>query len=531
LTTGPNVGSMESAGLMRVGIIDLGSNTARLVVMNSVPGYSFRLADEIREVVRLRQGMTKKGLSDEAVARAFSTLRMFKRYCDSTEVDVILPTATSAVREAANGADFVKRVEDEIGLSLRILDGEKEAYYGTLGALNEVRVKKGFVLDVGGGSAQISEVRDGWFKRGKALSLGALALTERFVQSDPPSRQEVKAIEHEIKKDLATIKWLKPRAGMNVIGLGGSIRNVAKIDSQRKEFPLNTLHGYRLSRKSVESILKDFLDKPLEKRLKISGLNPDRADIITAGALVLRCVMDALDASEVTISIGGLREGIFFEHFWEHLPYPVMPDVRRYGVLNLARSYHYQKSHVNHVRFLAERLFEQLSPLHGLGKTERELLDAAAMLHDLGTVIGYEGHHKHSHTLIDYNGLPGFTPRQIALIGLIARYHRQGSPELGAYRSLLDQGDLKLLQCLSSILRLSEFLERGRNAAVDDVVANWDDDTLRLTLIADEHPAVELWEAERKAAPLAEQVFGRRVVLDSIAPPTDGTASVTREGR
>jgi exopolyphosphatase/guanosine-5'-triphosphate,3'-diphosphate pyrophosphatase len=139
-------------------IIDLGSNTARVVVMNAMPGYAYRLEDEIREVVRLRQGMTERGLSEEAMGRALFTLRLFKRFCDGFRVDTILATATSAVREGANGATFVERVEREIGLSLRVLNGEQEAYYGTIGALNEVPLTQGFVLDIGGGSAQVSEV-------------------------------------------------------------------------------------------------------------------------------------------------------------------------------------------------------------------------------------------------------------------------------------------------------------------------------------------------------------------------------------
>lgn len=149
---------MDNLKPHRFAIIDFGSNTVRLVVMSAIPGYSYRLEDEIREVVRLRQGMTEEGLSDEAMARAFSTLRLFKRFCDSTGVDTVLATATSAVREAANGEEFVERIEREIGLKLQIIEGESEAYYGVLGALNEMPLSAGAVLDIGGGSAQISQV-------------------------------------------------------------------------------------------------------------------------------------------------------------------------------------------------------------------------------------------------------------------------------------------------------------------------------------------------------------------------------------
>ena len=152
--------------------------------------------------------------------------------------------------------------------------------------------------------------------------------------------------------------------------------------------------------------------------------------------MVLATVMNRLGVEEVAISRGGLREGVFFEHFWQHLPYPVNADMRRFSVLNIARNYEYQKPHANHVRYLADRIFEQLTPLHGYGAQERELLDAAALLHDIGALVGYHGHHKHSQTLININGLPGFSAREIALIGLIARYHRKGTPDYAEYRCL-----------------------------------------------------------------------------------------------
>ena len=509
---------MESIQPHRIAIIDLGSNTARVIVMSARAGYAYRLEDEIREVVRLRQGMTKHGLSEEAMARAIFTLRLFNRFCDSLQVDGILATATAAVREAANGKIFIDRVRREVGLSLRILDGDQEAYYGTIGALNEVPLVQGFVLDIGGGSAQLGEVRKRQFYRGQSLPLGALALTEKYVSSDPIKKADFDAVQTEIEQQLATISWLKKSNGP-LIGLGGTIRNLAKIEAARQEYPLNTLHGFTLSRASVEESIIMFQELSLDKRQNITGLKPDRADIILQGAMVAQAVMSRLNANELTISINGLREGLFCEQFWHHLPYPVVSDVRRFSVLNMARVYHYQKNHAMHVRFLAGRLFEQLAPLHGYGSAELELLDAAALLHDLGSIISYQSHHKHSQTLITNSGLSGFSPREIALIALLARFHRTGKPNTAEYALLLDDEDNLRLTRLAAILRLAEFLERGRNATVDDISAIWDDNDLHITLIADEYPAVELWEAERNATDLMETAFNRKLYFSSTAAP------------
>ncbi|MCZ6635490.1 MAG: Ppx/GppA phosphatase family protein [bacterium] len=503
----------------RIGVIDLGSNTARLIVMQAIPGYAYRIVDEIREVVRLQQGMTKKGLHKKAVERAFSTLRLFKRFCDTTHVDTILTTATAAVRDAPNGPAFIERVSAEINLDLQIIDGEREAYLGVLGVLNEVPFEEGYVLDIGGGSAQTSEVRKSFFHKGQSFTLGALALTERFVAHDPIKASEVKNIQKEIDHQLDTAFWAKKIHAPTLVGLGGTIRNLARIACLRHDYPLNTLHGVRLTRADVEKTIDLLRHNSNAKRKHIPGLNEDRADIILPGAMVVATVMDRLGVEDMAISTCGLREGVFLEQFWEHLPRPTVPEIKRFGVLNLARNYHYQKHHTNHVRFLCERLFDQLSPLHGYGLPELELLDAAAMLHDIGNAIGYDDHHKHSQTLIQYNGLPGFTPREIALIALLTRFHRKGKPNILDYKTLLDKDDEKLLLCLSALLRLAEFLERGRNAAVDDVSVTWTDDTLHISLIADEFPIVEMWQSEQHAVPLARAAFDRKVRLDSLAAP------------
>lgn len=513
---------MLSDQAQRIAIIDLGSNTARLVVLSTLPGYAYNLDDEIREVVRLREGMTDEGLSKEAVRRALFTLRLFKRFCDSARVDTIIATATSAVREASNGVAFVAQVERDIGLKLQILDGSKEAYYGVMGVLNEVPLADGYVVDIGGGSAQLSEVSNRRFKHGTALGLGSLALTERFVHSDPLGVHDYEAIIREISQQLFSVSWFseaRNQSGRQLVGLGGTIRNLASMGAKRQGYPLNTLHGYKVSRDSLTESIQQLQVKNLAQRRRIPGLNSDRADIILPGALVIKTIMDRLGCEQLTVSVNGLREGLFFEEFWQHLTYPVVANLRRFSVLNMARVYNYEKAHARHVRYLAGRLFDQLMPLHGYGRPELEILDAAAILHDLGTIIDYYAHHKHSQMLITNRGLAGFSSRETALIALLTRFHRKGKPRTAGFESLLKDGDDLLLTRLAAMLRLAEFLERGRNANVDDVAAFWDDNELRLTVVADEYPAVELWEAEKNAASLMETAFQRQLALESTATP------------
>lgn len=508
----------SSPASQRTAVIDLGSNSARVIVMSASAGWSFHLEDEIREIVRLREGMTSAGLSEAAMTRGVETMRLFGRFCQSLGVDRIIATATSAVREAANGEEFLARVEAQTGLQLRILSGDEEAFYGVLGAQGAVSLENGVVVDIGGGSAQVSEVKAGRFARGQALTLGALALTQRFVRSDPIKKSELQSVQIEIERQLDGMSWLGEKVGPTVVGLGGTIRNLAKIEAARQKFPLQSLNGLHLPLGALDEIIRQLSEMPLAARRRIPGLVRDRADIILPGALVIRTLLRRLGQSEVLISEAGLREGLFFEGFWRDLPYPVVADLRAWSPLNLARFYGYQEGHTAHVKHLAWQLFDQLAPLHGCGAIERQWLGAAALLHDIGTRISYNDHHKHSQTLIISSGLPGYSPREVALIALLARYHRKGAPAFGAFAPLMEAGDEAKLHHLAAILRLSEYLERSRSGVVRGVEAKFDARQLQIRLIAEENPSVELWSARQSGVELMETAFGRKTVLESAAP-------------
>ena len=256
----------------------------------------------------------------------------------------------------------------------------------------------------------------------------------------------------------------------------------------------------------------------VSQRQSVQGLKNDRADIILSGALVLQTIMERYHFEVLQISPNGLREGLFFERFWEGQAYPVPANLRDFTVLNLARFYGYHETHANNVKRLSTALFDALTPLHQYDAAARDLLGYAAILHDIGTAISYNDHHKHGETLIVSSGLPGFAPRETALIALLTRYHRKGSPATGLYDPLMYPGDERLLTWLSALLRLAEYLERGRNGNVYDVTVELTGTIVKIHLHATEYPFVELWESERNALDLMRMVCGRDVQL--LSPPT-----------
>ena len=497
----------------RIAILDLGSNSARAVVVGYIPGERFHLEDELREIVRLREGMTEQGLSAAAMERGLLTLKLFKRFCDALGVQHIVGTATSAVREAANGPEFLQRVEQETGLALRILDGEEEAKFGVLGALNAICLRQGVVLDIGGGSAQVSQVLENSFARGEALTLGALALTERFVHSDPIKKSELRAVKAEIARQLSSVAWLRNTKG-SLVGLGGTIRNLAKMAAAGQNYPLESINGYVLSEGALENIIAQLCELPLASRRRIPGLVRDRADIILPGALVLQGLMRHLKLGAVTVSEFGLREGLLFDQFWNREAARRAPNLRAFSVLNLARYHNFHEAHARHVAYLATRLFEQLQPLHGWDDAELDLLHAAALLHDIGMAIKYQDHHKYSQILVLSGALPGFSPREIALIGLLTRYHRKGTPQPGPYASLLGQDDERRLLQLSSLLRAAEYLERGRMGLVKDIEVQIRPQQLTINLLALDDVSVELRGVRQNATSLLELAFQRPVVWE-----------------
>jgi exopolyphosphatase/guanosine-5'-triphosphate,3'-diphosphate pyrophosphatase len=500
----------------RIGIIDLGSNTTRMVIYEYERDHYFRLEDEIREVVRLREGMGRTNvLRAAAIQRAVNAMRMFKELGDDLGVSDVIIVATSAVRDAVNRESFLARVKAETGWTLRLLSGEEEGRYGALGAVNATCLRDGFVIDLGGGSAQIVEVREGLPGRAASLPLGALRLAELFLSPDKIRPEQTAALEAFIREQLQPLEWFHARPGDQLVAIGGAIRNLGKIDQVKKRYPLSSIHGYRLAASDVDAMADQLWRYSLKKRRRVSGLRVDRADIIPAAAIAYKLLLQQGGFDEVTISRPGLREGLFFEHYLSHLPRPLFPDLRHFSILNLARIFGRDDHHSHHVAFLALRMFDDLRPVHGLDDRYRELLWAAGLLHDIGAIINYPYHHQHSYYIILNYTLYGYSPRELAIIALIARYHRnKGVPKARELASLLDEDDAKALVVLCGVIRLAEYLERGRRQIVRDLRchADLENGWVQIETLTTGHAAIELWEAERNLDVLS-QALGMDVEL------------------
>jgi len=490
----------------RIAIVDVGSNTAKLIALEYRPGYAWRQLDELRAVVRLSAGLGDGLLQPRPFARGLAALRTFASYATAAGVDQVVATATSAVRDARNGAEFVAAARG-LGIELRVLDGAEEARIGALAVANGLDLTDAVTFDLGGGSFQLAELVDRRWRGGASWPLGAVRAHEAYLRGDPPKPKAVKAL-RTAAHAAAAGWWGRGAAPPSFVALGGTIRNLANVHQKRVGYPLDLLHGYRLPAADLAALADDLVALPAAQRAELPGLNRDRADIIAAGAVVVAEVVAALGAVEVVVSGQGLREGLFYPFLLPDEPDHLLADVRSFSVLNVMRQYHDDPAHNGHVRTLALELFDGLRPWHPYGAPERDLLGHAAWIHDVGMAVDYYRHEHHGLALTLGRALPGFSHREQVLLALLVRFHRKGTPGDEGYGAVLRPDDLDRLRLLAGTLRLAEYLERGKAQRVSgvEVVADGDGIVVRARSEGDVHVEIEAANLRRD---LLCQALGR----------------------
>jgi exopolyphosphatase/guanosine-5'-triphosphate,3'-diphosphate pyrophosphatase len=506
-------------------VIDLGSNSFRLVVFTAGDGW-WKRTDEIYEPVRIGEGLVASGkLGREPIVRAMASLDVFAQFAHASGLgpESIDAVATSAIRDAENADAFLQRARERSLLPIRVLSREAEAHYGYLAAVNSTTLGDGCVLDLGGGSLQLVGVRERLALQSGSWRVGTVRMSERFLPANGPAkRRQLEALREHVAEELAQADWLsdaKAGGGKRLVGIGGTVRNLASAAQRAAGLPTFGVQGMLLQRKALDELVQRLAELPAAERASVRGIKPARADLILAGAVVVQGVLQAggFDALEATEA--GLREGVFFERLLaggaaggERTP--LFADVRRASVLNLASRYHFDSAHTRHVATLALGMFDELARLglHDGDARERELLWAASMLHDIGMSVDYDDHHKHSRYLILNAGLPGFTPVEVAIVAQAARYHRKGMPDPGPLRALFGDGDRERLDRCAVLLRLAEDLERSRDQLVRGTSIAVNDKDVELRLIADVDPLVPRWAANRETE-LFARAFHRELAV------------------
>ena len=495
---------------MRIAAIDIGTNSLHMIVCRVRPDLSFEVIDREKDMIRLGTGgLDGRRLTEDTATAALLTLSKFLRIAASRGVDEILAAATSAVRESENGAAFVGTVKRELGLRIRVISGTEEARLIHMAAAYAVDIGKraAVVIDIGGGSTEITVGTAERMAIGRSFKLGVIRLTERFVKSDPLGRRDEQRLVRHIRREThGYLKQLGKRHVDRVIGTSGTIQSLGALAADRR--PNEELRNVRVSAKALGRLRDRLTSMSLPQRLKLANLDPRRADLAPAGIVLIDTLLSGLGAEDLTLCDFALREGLVLDYIRRNAKHirtvERYPDVRRRSVIELGERCNYDPAHAQQLARLSLALFDGLTGTHRLGTREREWLEFASLLHDVGTHISYERHHRHSYYLIKHGGLRGFDPNEVEAIALIARYHRQAPPkkshpEFGA----LGRDERRTVRMLSAILRLAEGLDRSHGQVVTSLEVTPHKDRVTIQLAAKSDADLELWAAMRHAAPLA----------------------------
>jgi len=495
---------------MQLAAIDIGTNSLHMIVCRVRPDLSFEVIDREKDMVRLGTGgLDGKRLAEGSVAAAVLTLSKFMRLAASHDVDEVIAAATSAVREAENGAEFVETVRRDLGLHVRVISGAEEArlIHLAAGYATGIGKRSAVVIDIGGGSTEITLGTAERMAIGRSFKLGVIRLTERFAKSDPLSNRDERRLVKHIRDE--TGQYLGQLARRNVpriIGTSGTMLSIGALAEGLR--PSDDIRNVRVSAKAVHRTRKRLTTLTLEERLALPNLDPRRADLAPAGAVLVDTLLEGLEAEEITLCDFALREGLILDYIKRNAAHirtvDRYPDVRRRSVIELAERYNYYPAHAQQVARLSLALFDGTRRRHALGPREREWLEYAALLHDVGTHIGYERHHKHSYYLIRHGGLRGFEPDEVEIIALIARYHRQSTPKKSHEEfAQLPAGARNVVKLLGAIVRLAEGLDRSHAQVIKRLRVGLGSRTLTVKLTAAADADLELWAADRHSSALA----------------------------
>ncbi|NLY52605.1 MAG: Ppx/GppA family phosphatase [Firmicutes bacterium] len=487
----------------RIAIIDVGSNSVRLVMIDIGPEGGYHQIENVKETVRLVANTAPDGsLHPKAQEHAVETLALFAGLCEVRGVDTIIAVATAAVRRAPNRAEFLAKLHRETGIEVRVLTGEEEADLDYIGVVNTVAPETGLIIDVGGGSTKLIGYRNRLKEHWAALPFGSVTLANDFAVRDKIDPASLVELEGFLTKELTKLPWLFQYN--TVVALGGIARTLARIDRRRRDYRPDISHGYEILAESVEDNYRRLARLDLHSRWRIAGMSRERADVIVAGIAVIKQVLQASGSSRVVTSRSGLRDGLLYRYLSRDTRDPILLSPLMHSVENLIQYYNIESAHYRHVNNLALSLYDQLRPLHGMNTYERRLLIVAALLHDIGIVVDHENRYIHTFYMMLNARLNGLSHRELVTCAFVAasheRYFLQGVMNYTVPAGPLEQEDFRRIMLLSLLLRLAKSFDLGKGGAVEGVRVEIDDHEVRMRLRTRGKARLEMQAAMAHAA-------------------------------
>ncbi|SDC08981.1 exopolyphosphatase / guanosine-5'-triphosphate,3'-diphosphate pyrophosphatase [Paenibacillus sp. UNCCL117] len=481
-----------------IGIIDIGSNSIRLAIYELTATGGYRVVGEFKESARLSSRIVPDGsLPEEEIQRLVNILARFKRIGDTYKAGEYRVAATAAVRNASNSDHIREVLRRETGLPVEILSGEDEARIGFLGMIRTMDVKDGILVDIGGGSTEVSLFRERKLLRSVSFPFGAVNTTRKFSQDGEFGEAQLNDIRRMVEESVDAEPWIRECPGLPLIGLGGGVRTLCKISQRRRKYSFPQTHHYTVPAEEMDGIAAWLPSLPAEKRKKVDGLSKDRYDIIIPGVIILQTLFRLAGATQYIVSGAGLRDGLFFESFAPRQP--AAGQVAEFSAANLLALHSTAPAqHIEQVRGAALKLYDALEDAgcHQYPERMRLCFGIAAMLYRIGASLQYYQYPKHSFHLISQTRIDGLTHREMLLCAFIASYKAKNRTQqvMSDYKDILPGEDLELVAKLGELLHLAVALDISETQALELVEASADAESLQLGLRAIHDPSAEYRE-------------------------------------
>lgn len=482
----------------RIGIIDLGSNSIRLVIIDIKDNGAHHQIENLKESVRLRSGTDAQGfLTKEGIDSAAEMVSLYIRFCHARNVTHIIAVATAAVRRAPNRAELIERIAKETGVTIQVLSSEEEAYLGYIGLVNSVTETTGLMADLGGGALKLVGFRDRLNQKAITLDFGAVSLMEQYQLQDLPAPENLRALEQFLDESFARIPWLGDYP--NLMGLGGTFRSLARVYRHHVHYVPDVTHGITIPTEAVGEIYAMLSEMDLKARREVPGLEQDRADLSVTGICIIYRLLKAINGSELMVSASSLRDGLFYKHIYPRDP--ILFNVLTHHTNNLIDYHNLDENHLRRVSHLAVILFDQLAPLHQLGSYERRLLLIAGLLHELGVVISVESLEKHTLYTVLNSPLLGLNHRERVLVAFLAASHDgffQANLQKHVDRGPIKPDDILRIKKLAPLLQIAHSLDRSRTGVVTNLQTTVAEGVCELKVFGTQKRDLEIRDANRQ---------------------------------
>lgn len=520
--------SNQVTPIKRIAAIDIGTNSFHAIIVDIYSDGSFRTLDKLKEMVQLAKGGMGKRLSEGAFKRGLTALKNIKRLADSYECEEILAYATSAIREAENGGEFIQKSIDDIGVKMNAIPGRVEAELIGLAVRHGVKLtdKPVLVADIGGGSVEYILGNEKEFFFSTSKKIGVSRMTEIFKPKDPITKEDIKTLENHYEEQLQDVaQAFAQNRTDTIIGSSGTMENIAQMIANRKDKNIDmTINEMEFTAEDFRKFYDWFIKLSKKERRDVSGLDTKRVGFINTGVVLLDYMIRKFGIKTVKISSQALREGIVIRYLKKEMIglqwTGAFADPRRRSVFELLRKTDWHETHSRHVANMALTIFDALEKELDLTLQDRELLEYASYLHDIGYYISHSKHHKHALYIIRHSDLKGFKEDEIQIIANVARYHRRSTPKKrhGEYWKM-PPPIRKRIKKLSGIIRVADGLDRSHYQNVKDLEVFSEEDHIKINIRTEGEPYLEIWGAERKSD-LFKEITGKKLKIERVMEPS-----------